>query len=155
MAPDRPDRPERLDRLTKRQRECLRLVGQMRTSKQIAATLGISPHTVDGHVNEAVATLEAGTRYEAARLFLAHESTPQRLTGQPEPLASEVESAPSEVGPLAGPVNGRMIRLGPWQRIGIIAGLAIGLVYAVVLLVIGGDVIARYAVRPRTEVARR
>ncbi|MEI9928814.1 MAG: helix-turn-helix transcriptional regulator [Sphingomonas sp.] len=61
------------DRLTERQRSCLRLVGALANSKEIARELGISRHTVDEHIRVAMATLGLSSRYEAARALAAHE----------------------------------------------------------------------------------
>lgn len=81
-------------RLTARQRQCLRLVAAPATSKQIARELGISSHTVDEHIREALSTLGLSDRMEAARLFIAHEGggTPQSLSSQ----AVRVEERPPE-----------------------------------------------------------
>lgn len=81
-------------RLTARQQQCLRLVAAPATSKQIARELGISSHTVDEHIREALATLGLSDRMEAARLFLAYEGgrTPQTLSSQ----ASGVQSTPRD-----------------------------------------------------------
>lgn len=54
-------------RLTDRQIDCLRLVGQGLSSKEIAAELGISHHTVDLHLKRAIRTLGVATRRDAAR----------------------------------------------------------------------------------------
>jgi DNA-binding CsgD family transcriptional regulator len=62
-----------LDLLTPRERECLRLVDQHRSSKEIARRLGISKHTVDTHLNKARQKMGVGTRYDAARLIAASE----------------------------------------------------------------------------------
>ena len=62
-----------LDVLTPRERECLRLVDQHLSSKQIARRLGISKHTVDTHLDKARQRLGVGTRYDAARLVAAHD----------------------------------------------------------------------------------
>lgn len=48
--------------------ECLLLVSQNRTSKQIAALLGISPHTVDNRIKRALSALRVGNRREAAQV---------------------------------------------------------------------------------------
>lgn len=53
--------------LTERQRQCMELVDQGYSSKQIARSLGISPSTVDNHIHAAVVKLGATTRQEAAR----------------------------------------------------------------------------------------
>lgn len=65
--------PTAFNRLTARQQQCLRLVAAPATSKQIARELGISSHTVDQHIREALATLGLSDRMEAARRFVAHE----------------------------------------------------------------------------------
>lgn len=51
-----------------RQQEILRLVGLGRSSRQIAADLGISPRTVESHVQTAMTTLGATTRIQATLL---------------------------------------------------------------------------------------
>jgi DNA-binding CsgD family transcriptional regulator len=62
----------RIAQLSDGQRECLFLVGQMHNSKEIARLVGRSPHTVDERLKRAVAVLEVGSRFEAARLYLDH-----------------------------------------------------------------------------------
>lgn len=54
--------------LSPRQRECLRLVWERRTSKEIAAELGISASTVDGYIKEAIGLLNARDRRDAAAI---------------------------------------------------------------------------------------
>jgi DNA-binding CsgD family transcriptional regulator len=61
---------ERLARLTDGQRECLYLVGQYLSSKEIAKLLHISPHTVDQRLKRATAILNVRSRFGAARLYL-------------------------------------------------------------------------------------
>ena len=56
------------DPLTDRERVCLRLAGQGRTSPEIAAELGLSVGTVRNYLSEAIGKLGAGNRVEAARL---------------------------------------------------------------------------------------
>lgn len=53
-------------RLTPRQLECLRLSADQ-TDKEIARTLGISPHTVEKHIRAALEALSVSTRREARR----------------------------------------------------------------------------------------
>lgn len=58
-----------MEKLSPRQRDCLQLVWERQaTSKEIAAELGISKTTVDGYVSEAVATLGARDRRDAAAI---------------------------------------------------------------------------------------
>jgi DNA-binding CsgD family transcriptional regulator len=54
--------------LTSGQMNCLRLVSQNLTSKEIAARLGVSPHTVDQRLRRALRALNASNRREAARI---------------------------------------------------------------------------------------
>lgn len=56
------------DPLSDRERVCLRLAGQGRTSPEIAAELGLSVGTVRNYLSEAIGKLGAGNRVEAARL---------------------------------------------------------------------------------------
>lgn len=60
--------------LSERQRACLRLVRDMRKSKEIARELGLSSHTVDSYISEAIEKLGASDRYHAARLLAEHEA---------------------------------------------------------------------------------
>ncbi|HVF37900.1 MAG TPA: helix-turn-helix transcriptional regulator, partial [Sphingomicrobium sp.] len=72
-------------RLSAGQIECLLLVDQHRSSKEIAARLGISPHTVDQRIRGALEKLGVERRGEAARLVsaaLANDETYQRLIHQ-------------------------------------------------------------------------
>ncbi|QNN64507.1 helix-turn-helix transcriptional regulator [Sphingomonas rhizophila] len=80
------DAAQRVARLSPGQRECLALVNQHLSSKEIAAQLGISPHTVDQRIRQALQVLHVERRAEAARLLAAHDgvSEPyQRLIHQP------------------------------------------------------------------------
>lgn len=79
----------RFDKLTQRQKECLRLVAQGYTSKEIGRALGISFSTVDNHLLAATQLLEAESRAEAARIFIQNdtEQTRQQLPRQSQSLA--------------------------------------------------------------------
>jgi len=131
--------------LSPQQVACLRLVGELRTSKQIAEILGISSHTVDTHLSNAVRKLGASNRMEAARLLAEGPAgPPERLTGQSPPVAADPE--PVVQGPRQHDdvePAGRQVTLSRWLRLAIIVGGAIALVYAVVLVVVGAEVITR------------
>ena len=60
--------------LTEGQRDCLRLVFRHMTSKDIARTLNVSPHTVDMRLRTAMKTLGVDSRIDAARLLVAFET---------------------------------------------------------------------------------
>lgn len=63
----------RSEQLTEAQRICLRLVYSHHSSKEIAAKLGVSPSAVDKRLERAVQVLDAGSRFEAARLLVDME----------------------------------------------------------------------------------
>lgn len=88
MAEADSARGEALDLLTPRERECLRLVYEHMSSKEIGRRLGISKHTVDTHVDKARQRLGALDRYDAARRVVAHD----RAMGIPTP------SGPDTIG---------------------------------------------------------
>src|SRR6266545_2729436 len=64
----------KLSLLTPQERECLRLVAQQRSSKEIANELGISKASVDTYCNRARAKLGVASRRDAAQLVLNHET---------------------------------------------------------------------------------
>ncbi len=75
------------DKLSKRQRECLELVADGYTSKQIARILNLSPSTVDNHINTAVSVTGAQGRADAARK-LAQNSIRQNSPSQSKAIAT-------------------------------------------------------------------
>ena len=84
---DGPRSPEdviraRIARLTEGQLDCLRLVDQHLSSKEIAAELKISPHTVDQRIRQALHTLGVERRAQAARLVAQYSGPYQRLIHQ-------------------------------------------------------------------------
>lgn len=72
----------RVARLTPGQLDCLRLVDQHLSSKEIAAELHISPHTVDQRIRGALQTLGVERRSHAARIISKHCGPYQRLIHQ-------------------------------------------------------------------------
>lgn len=61
--------------LSEGQKAALALVAQYKSSKEIARTLGISPHTVDQRMKRVQAILGVNSRFEAARLYAAAAGT--------------------------------------------------------------------------------
>ncbi|MCM8557654.1 helix-turn-helix domain-containing protein [Sphingomicrobium sediminis] len=85
--PVSPTSTELVARLSDGQRECLRLVAAHMSSKEIAAELGISPHTVDQRVRQSLQILGVSRWQQAARLLAEAEAAPgedpyQRLIHQ-------------------------------------------------------------------------
>ena len=64
---------DRIADLSSAQCDCLRLVAEHRSSKEIARLLMISPHTVDQRLKRATNILAVDSRFEAARMFASYE----------------------------------------------------------------------------------
>ena len=73
---------QRVARLTPGQLDCLRLVDQHLSSKEIAAELNISPHTVDQRIRQALHILGVERRAQAARIVAQYSGPYQRLIHQ-------------------------------------------------------------------------
>jgi DNA-binding CsgD family transcriptional regulator len=87
---------ERMARLTPGQLDCLRLVDQHLSSKEIAAELGISPHTVDQRIRQSLQILGVGRRSQAARIVAQYSEPYQRLIHQAPYIPGEAESGHPE-----------------------------------------------------------
>ena len=97
MIPSNED--SALSRLTHGQLDCLVLVDQHYSSKEIAQYLKISPHTVDMRIRQALQILSVERRGEAARLVALSEhgaETYQRLIHQSPELASSLSDRQQE-----------------------------------------------------------
>ena len=79
---------QRVRRLTAGQLDCLLLVDQHMSSKEIAAQLGISSHTVDQRVRQALQILGVERRAQAARIVARHRGPYQRLIHQSPHIAA-------------------------------------------------------------------
>jgi DNA-binding CsgD family transcriptional regulator len=77
--------PTRFDRLTRRHRECLRGVRQLKGSKEIAEELGIEKSTVDSYLTEAVKVIGARNRRDAALQLEEHETASGVTMSEPDP----------------------------------------------------------------------
>lgn len=84
-----PEVAYRVAKLTEGQLDCLRLVAQHLSSKEIAVELDISPHTVDQRIRQALQTLGVSRRAHAARLVAQHCDPYQQLIHQPPYIVIE------------------------------------------------------------------
>jgi len=90
-----------LPALSEGEKQCLRLVAQGFSSKEIARQLHVSEHTVDQRVRTSLRKFGVPSRKEAARLFVSGQQqaplseTYQPLIHQSEPLASDPDAASS------------------------------------------------------------
>lgn len=62
--------------LTPRERECLLALAELDDAKSVARRLGLSPHTVNNHLQSAMRKLEVRKSDRAARLYAAHVQGP-------------------------------------------------------------------------------
>ncbi|HEY1142531.1 MAG TPA: helix-turn-helix transcriptional regulator [Sphingomicrobium sp.] len=90
----------RVARLTPGQLDCLRLVDQHLNSKEIAAELQISPHTVDQRIRQSLVILGVERRAQAARIVAQqegpYEGPYQRLIHQSPYIPGDIESGQPE-----------------------------------------------------------
>src|SRR3954452_16681046 len=86
----------RVARLTRGQLDCLRLVDQLLSSKEIAAELKISPHTVDQRIRQALAILSVERRTQAARIVAQVKGPYQRLIHQSPYIPAGTQSSHPE-----------------------------------------------------------
>ena len=86
----------RWNRLTDKQRACLDLVLERKTSKQIARELGISKYTVDQRITNARAALGAADRDEVALRYARLRKIYHRIAYDPVELPIQPSFAPSD-----------------------------------------------------------
>ena len=78
----------RFAQLTEPQRDCLRRVANLQSSKEIARDFGVSRHAIDQRLERAIRTLGAQDRFDAARMLSAHENgASERFTCEPPAIA--------------------------------------------------------------------
>ena len=82
----------RVARLTTGQLDCLRLVDQLLSSKEIATELSISPHTVDQRIRQAIHILGVSRRQQAARMVSRYAEPYQRLIHQSPHIDAGISS---------------------------------------------------------------
>jgi DNA-binding CsgD family transcriptional regulator len=87
---------QRVAKLTAAQLDCLRLVDQHLSSKEIAAELGISHHTVDQRIRQSLAILAVERRSQAARIVSQYSGPYQRLIHQSPYIPARPERGHSQ-----------------------------------------------------------
>lgn len=95
---------DRVAKLNRGQLECLQLVAQHLSSKEIAVELGISPHTVDQRIRQALHILDVPRRSQAARLVAQYGEPYQRLIHQP-PYIETAAPASDEEGAVSNQIR--------------------------------------------------
>jgi len=92
----------RWDRLTDKQRACLDLLLERKTSKEIARALGISKFTVDQRLRTARAVLGAAGRDDTALRYARLKRICDRIAYHPVDVSDEATIVPSDF-PDGGP----------------------------------------------------
>ncbi len=82
QSPAEGEMSTRVERLSAGQLDCLRLVNEHLSSKEIATRLAISPHTVDQRIRQALHILGVERRSQAARIVSQYADPSQRLIHQ-------------------------------------------------------------------------
>lgn len=151
---------ERIAKLTDKEREVLRFVQRRMTSKEIAPKLGITVDAVDARIKSATRKLDIPDRGKAALLLADYEdrATYPQLVYPPPEIASSLPDGKLEgpAGMLAREVQGPFLvdpmlvagtpvsakaeegernKLTKWQRLVVIAAVAIGTVVAIGIIV--------------------
>jgi DNA-binding CsgD family transcriptional regulator len=144
----------KLSLLTPQERECLRLVAQQRSSKEIATALGISKASVDTYCNRARAKLGVASRRDAAQLVLTREtSEPAAEPATAPPDATARSERTMATIALLPPISS----LGTGTRLAIIMGGAVVLALAFGMLVSGlqslNDVVQSAGAKPPATAA--
>ncbi len=91
-----PSVADRVSKLNQGQLDCLHLVSQHLSSKEIAVELGISPHTVDQRIRQSLQILGVQRRTQAARIIEQYCEPYQRLIHQPPYIEAEAASGDQE-----------------------------------------------------------
>jgi DNA-binding CsgD family transcriptional regulator len=94
----------RWDRLTDKQRACLDLLLERKTSKEIARLLGISKHTVDQRFRTARAALDADDRDDTAIRYARLKRIYDRIAYDPVDIPPTATIMPSGIAD-GGPAN--------------------------------------------------
>ena len=89
--------------LTRRQMECMQLVRNGLTSKQIARELGISPRTVDQHIAAVIDLLQVNNRMAAVTRLQELELANQGEPGGDFPYQPSLVSDDERAGPSDAP----------------------------------------------------
>lgn len=118
------------NRLSERQRQCLGLVAQGFTSKEIGRQLGLSPSTVDNHIRSALERLNMSDRMAAARAVRAMTADGEQQTSGTDTPAPSLFALP----PLGGTINSLSVRRRVWHIVQIALIGIMGMTAAVITI---------------------
>lgn len=137
------NRKPSVESLTAQERECLRLVAQSLSSKEIARELGISKASVDTYCNRARAKLGVADRRTAGRLVLAADAGLVTITGEPPSASPDPVATPPAEPPVSlavGLTAGHL--LPPMSALGLRQRMAVSVLVAALLALAFGMLLA-------------
>lgn len=137
-----------IERLTQGQIDCLLLVHQLLSSKEIAPRLGISSHTVDQRIRSSLRILGCSSRTKAAQLVASRRKPGSVFDWHSGPAESLVESPtpPRPKAPLRLPFATKDYptnELSPLARLKWIVVIACGAAFTVGVYLAGLESLAR------------
>jgi DNA-binding CsgD family transcriptional regulator len=137
-------------RLNQRQRECLRLVYRNLEAKEIARELGLSPHTVVEHLRDARRVLGASRSMHAARMLVEYEQD-NRIGYEPLGVTRQGNAAMMSIVPVtamgvAAGIRKNRYNFSHLERLGLIVGIALGIIALTGALAMGAHVVTQVLV---------
>lgn len=142
--------------LPERQKQCLRLVYENLEAKEVARALALSPHTVNEHLRDARRFLGVARSMQAARLLIEAEGY-DRIVSKPIGVPGDSIRAEGTEEPRAGglevPVRKNRYGISAFQRLGIIVGLAFGVIALGGALVGTTELVARLITKYRIDIS--
>lgn len=144
-------------RLNQRQRECLRLVYRNLEAKEIARELGLSPHTVVEHLRDARRVLGASRSMHAARMLVEYEQD-NRIGYEPVGVNRQANPAMMSVVPVTAVGAAAGIRKNRYnfnylERLGLIVGIAVGIIALTGSLAMGAHVVSQILVEHKVDLS--
>lgn len=146
-----------LSRLNHRQRECLRLVYRNLEAKEIARELGLSPHTVVEHLRDARRVLGASRSMHAARMLVEYERD-NRIGYEPVGVTRQgniamVSDVPAEASSAAARIRKNRYNFSHLERLGLIVGIAVGVIALTGSLAMGAHVVSQVLVDHKIDLS--
>jgi DNA-binding CsgD family transcriptional regulator len=144
-------------RLNQRQRECLRLVYRNLEAKEIARELGLSPHTVVEHLRDARRVLGASRSMHAARMLVEYEQD-NRIGYDPvgvnrQPNAAMMSVVPVTAMGVATGIRKNRYNFSQLERLGLIVGIALGIIALTGALAMGAHVVTQILVERHIDLS--
>jgi DNA-binding CsgD family transcriptional regulator len=144
-------------RLNQRQRECLRLVYRNLEAKEIARELGLSPHTVVEHLRDARRALGASRSMHAARMLIEYEQD-NRIGYDPvgvnrQPNAAMMSVVPVTAMSVAAGIRKNRYNFSQLERLGLIVGIALGIIALTGALAMGAHVVTQILVERHIDLS--